>query len=159
MKTALLATFAVVFAGVILVALYLQRFRIQPLTESSFSQPRMRKATDLFCTHYATEDVSRRPIFVEHIHDPNSSIALIRIDDETMPARQAHDLLHSVYSVRAERVVFVVDPPEANIHGDSDVLNMIKHLGVIDQVCVIDPTNPPAWYPPKKIAYPRLTGL
>ncbi|HEU4416424.1 MAG TPA: hypothetical protein VFT65_16665 [Candidatus Angelobacter sp.] len=150
------AAFAIVLGAAVTTVLLFcfQRFRIQPLNDSSPpNHQRVRKAKDAFCSREGGNTASRL-IYVEAVDDAGRRGPLVRINHETMPVSQAQKQLHSIYAVRADRVVFVVSSPDAASRGQFDVINLVQHVDTIEDVCIIDPKSPPTWYPPQEIVYP-----
>jgi hypothetical protein len=132
--------------------LFLLHFRIQPLLQVPEKQ--VYKAANLFCSHLATDPVRSRPIFVELVQEMNNPHPLVRINQDKFSMEDAPERLHTIFAVRAERVVYVVEAVDASRSKTSQLMKMVEDLDVIDKVCVVDSRNPPSWYPPPEIMHP-----
>ena len=151
---------SVAFLLLLGVSLY-RRYRIQPLPEHSLDSAshvgkRVRKATSLFCTDWAEHPVSR-VVLVQLVQKTRDTRPLISInEDETETWSQAREWLAKIYSTRADRVVFVVDNADVDNRYRSELMDMLQQSPVIEDVCVIDPKNPPSWYPLQRIVTPTV---
>jgi hypothetical protein len=84
--------------------------------------------------------------------DPD--LASLKINQQKLPANMLHDILTEILRTRVDRTIYLVDN-SARDNRDSMILEkMLQQLPVVSRICVIDPQNPPAWYPLK----PYLAG-
>jgi hypothetical protein len=149
-----------VFLAVLTVGLY-RHYRIQPLLEhsldsASHDRKRVRKATSLFCSNWAEHPVSR-VVLLQLVPKTRDTRPLISInEDETETWSQAREWLARIYSTRADRVVFVVDNADVDKRYRSELMDMLEQSPVIEDVCVIDPNNPPSWYPLQRVVMPKV---
>jgi hypothetical protein len=142
-SVALLATASVLFC---------HHFRIQPLPQVPEKQ--VYKATNLFCSHLATDPGRSWSIFVELVQEMDNPHPRVRINQEKFSMEDAPGRLHTIFAVRAERVVYVVEAVGASRSKTSELMKMVQGLDVIDKVCVVDSKNPPSWYPLPEIVHP-----
>jgi hypothetical protein len=149
----------VVFLSALAVGLY-RPYQIQPLPAYPFEPVTQRhqralKANNLFCSDRAEHPVSR-VVVIQIIQQTGNTRPSIRINDEDQTWTKAQELLAQIYSVRAERVIFVVNNPDVDQLYQSELMDMMRQSPVIDDVCVIDPKNPPSWYPLQQILTPTM---
>ncbi|HEY6307420.1 MAG TPA: hypothetical protein VI488_13275 [Candidatus Angelobacter sp.] len=137
-------------------------YQIQPLSGyplDSASEPRKRvhKATDLFCREWGERPVSRI-VIVELVQRTSEMRPLISINTETQSWPEAQERLKQIYSTRADRVVFLVDNANVDQRYRSELMDLMRQSPIIEDVCVIDPENPPSWYPPPDVRMPAVAA-
>jgi hypothetical protein len=162
-KIGWIMTCLVVLLSALALVLY-RPYQIQPLPGYPFDyagqhHKRVDKATSLFCRSNAEQYPVYRVIIIQLIPLESGARPLIKINKEEETWTKAQERLTQIYSTRAARVIFLVDNADVEQRYRSELMDTMRQSPVIDDVCVIDPKNPPSWYPPPEVVMPSTAKL
>jgi hypothetical protein len=88
------------------------------------------------------------PVILKPIDEQGKQLSVVALPSQEMPSRNLEKWLQSIFTTRAERTIYVVDPRAVKEPHESSLVDLLMHYDFINQICVIDPQNPPKWYPP-----------
>lgn len=126
--------------------LFWRHYEIPPLPSP---QP---KAKPLYEAHNGRcpnpMDMGGIPVIVKPVHEPRNQISVVALMTEEIPLGELEKRLQSIFATRADRTIYLVDPGAVKKPHESSLVDLLMHYDFIDRICVVDPENPPKWYPP-----------
>lgn len=131
----------------VMVVFFVQRFRIQPLTSIPEKHVHVQWIYPVSNPECAPTDTDRLAI-LDHVADAEKQHSFVILSKEKIPSETAEQRFKLIFSTRAERKIYIVDATAINEPDRSELLKLVSHSDMVDTVCIIDPRNPPAWYPP-----------
>jgi hypothetical protein len=123
--------------------LFWQHYEIQPLP--SLQQP----AKLIYEARNRRCDMGGGiPVILKPVDETGKQLSVVALPSQEMRSGDLEKWLQSIFAARAERTIYVFDPRAVKEPHESSLVNLLMHYDFINQICVIDPQNPPKWYPP-----------
>jgi hypothetical protein len=130
-------------------------YRIQPLPLAHQSGKPVFEAHNLRCPD--PTDLDRTPVILTPPDDAADQDSMVKLRWERLPFQDLQKRIPEIFATRADRTVYVVYPGAIPKAQQSKLIQLLIRHDFIDRVCLIDPKNPPQWYPIRILMYPTAS--
>jgi len=125
--------------------LFWRHYEIQPLLSLQQPTKLIYEAHNRSCPNPTEMGI---PVILKPVDEPGKPLSVVALPSQEMPSGGLEKWLQSIFATRAERTIYVFDSRAVKEPHASSLVTLLVHYDFINQICVIDPQNPPKWYPP-----------
>jgi hypothetical protein len=136
------------------IGLLWRHYQIQPLQSHEERAKPVYEAHNPRCPD--ANELGQRPVVLEALNSAGNQHSVVLGLSEELLVSELEARLKPIFATRPARIAYVVDAAAAKPPYQSALVNRLLSFEFIEQVCVVDPRNPPKWYPPV-LEYPRVS--
>jgi hypothetical protein len=148
----------VIFSAVIVLGtstlLFWRHYKIQPLVSP---QPQTKSIYEAHNRRCPDPMDMGRPVILKPVDEQGKQLSVVALGTEEMPLGELEKRLQSIFATRDDKTIYVVDPAAVKEFHKSNLVELLLRYDFIDQICVVDPQNPPKWYPPPITVHKRAS--
>lgn len=153
MRAKLYAAITVIVLGLGLAGVLISRhYQIAPLPSAKELPKPVYEAHNLRCPD--PTNMQPAPIILTPPDEAADQDSVVNLRWEQLSLQDLQKRIPQIFATRGDRTIYVVYPGPIPKAGQSKLIQLLIKHNLIDRVCLIDPNNPPKWYPIRILVYP-----